>query len=35
MLANAYHRGIPLTDYRVSEKYDGLRLPGWAKAAHP
>jgi hypothetical protein len=25
MLANAYHRGIPLTDYRVSKKYDGVR----------
>ncbi|HWU97255.1 MAG TPA: DNA ligase [Oxalicibacterium sp.] len=25
MLANSYHRGIDLTDYWVSEKYDGLR----------
>lgn len=25
MLANVYHAGIRLADYRVSEKYDGLR----------
>jgi DNA ligase-1 len=25
MLANVYHRGVPLADYWVSEKYDGVR----------